>query len=74
MIKGSNTFLHDVLRCKCSGGLPSPVRVETEVAEVYTFIVEITSAVTGIFIAGTGTGTILLSLVNWATCLSVALQ
>ena len=82
MIEGSKAFLCDDLRSKCSGGLSFPVRVEKEVIEAENFItgspgrgiVDITFIVTGIFIAGTGTGRILLSLINWATHLSVALQ
>ena len=68
MIKSSNAFLRDVLRSKCSGGLSSSVRVEKEVAKVDTFI---TSYLTGIFIAGTGTGTLLLFLLNWVTRLTM---
>ena len=52
MIKGSKAFSCDILHSKCSGGLSSPVRVGKEVAEVGTFIVEITSAVTGIILLG----------------------
>ena len=61
-------LLCDVPRSKCSGGLSSPASVEKEVAKVDTFI---TSSATEIVIAGTGNRTLLLSLLNWATRLSM---